>query len=93
LGAFDTLGNCINSLIQYGIGTTGGQFEYSSNYSRYGITFGDSSTYQVFSDTFIMETSFALPIELQINLLNSPVGGQTNTFAYDSFLETKFISM
>jgi hypothetical protein len=93
LGAFDTLGNCVNSLIQYGIGTTGGQFEYSSNYSRYGITFGDSSTYQVFSDTFIMEVSFALPIELHINLLNSPVGGPTNTFAYDSFLETKFISM
>ena len=93
MGSTNSTGDCTNSMIQHGIGTVGGQFEYLSNYSRYGITFGDTSTNQVFSDTFIMENSFITPIEIQINLLNSPVGGSTSAFIYDTFLETKFISM
>ena len=95
MGSTSSTGNCINSNIRHGIGgnTVGDEFIYSSNYSTYGITFGDSSTHQVFSNSFIMNFSTFTPIEIQVNLLNSPVNGATSVFVYDTFLERKFISL
>lgn len=95
MGSTSSTGNCINSNIRHGIGgnTVGDEFIYSSNYSTYGITFGDSSTHQVFSNSFIMNFSSFTPIEIQVNLLNSPVNGATSVFVYDTFLERKFISL
>ena len=95
MGSTSSIGNCINSNIRHGIGgnTVGDEFIYSSNYSTYGITFGDSSTHQVFSNSFIMNFSSFTPIEIQVNLLNSPVNGATSVFVYDAFLERKFISL
>lgn len=95
MGSTDSTGDCVNSNIRHGIGgtTVGNEFVYTSNYSKYGITFGDSSTYQVFSNNFIMNFSSVTQIEVQINLLNSPVNGNTSVFVYDTFLERKFISM
>jgi hypothetical protein len=95
MSSTDSTGNCINSTIQHGIGrdTLGDEFVYMSNYSTYGITFGDSSTNQIFSDTFVIELSSPTLLELQLILRNSPVGGATSVFIYDSFFDIKFISM
>ena len=95
MGTDNQLGNCVNSNIRHGIGglAIGDEFTYASNHSTYGITFGDLSTYQVFSNSFIMNFSTVTSIELQMNLLNLPVNGATNVFVYDCFIERKFISM
>jgi hypothetical protein len=95
MGIDNATGNCINSNIRHGIGglNIGEEFIYSSNYSTYGITFGDPSTYQVFSNNFIMSFSSVSQLEVEIVLLNSPVNGPTSVFVYDIFLERKFISM
>jgi hypothetical protein len=95
MGSNSSLGNCVNSNIHHGIGGTevGEEFLYASNHSTYGITFGDSSTYQVFSNSFIMTLSKSTELNLNIKLLNSPVNGATSAFVYDMFLEYKFISM
>ena len=63
------------------------------NWVRNCSSFGDSSTHQVFSNSFIMNFSSFTPIEIQVNLLNSPVNGATSVFVYDTFLERILISL